>query len=441
VVSLNALVRWLAEQVEAAGVDLFTGFAGQDVLMDGSRVVGVRTGDRGVARDGSRKAAYEPGVDILAKVTIFADGVRGHLTKQVLSRVPALQDGREPQQFAIGIKELWELPAGRLAPGSVIHTLGYPLRHEEFGGGFIYGLPDNQVSLGLVCGLDYRDPRFDPHMAFNRFKQHPLVAGILEGGTLVRYGAKALPEGGWNTIPRHYLDGALLAGDAAGFLNSMRLKGIHLAMRTGMIAAEAAFEAVAAGDTSAAGLARYQEKIDRSQVRAELFPVRNVHQAFGHGLLAGLVFSGLTVLTGGRWFEDLRGHAGHARMKTLAWYYGRRSGAAVASNATPIDRRTTFDRVTGVHYAGTAHDEDQPVHLLVQTDVCRSACGPEYGHPCTRFCPAHVYEIRPGPDGRPSLQINASNCVHCKTCDIMDPYQAITWVAPEGGGGPQYTGM
>jgi electron-transferring-flavoprotein dehydrogenase len=376
---------------------------------------------------------------VLAKVTIFCDGVRGNLTKDLLRRLP-LGAGRQPPQFALGLKELWEVPADRLAPGTVMHTMGYPLRFDEFGGGFVYAMPDGQLSIGFVVGLDYHDPLFDPHMAFNRFKRHPAIAGLLNGGSLVRYGAKALPEGGWNTIPRPFMDGALIAGDAGGFLNSMRLKGIHLAMRTGMLAAESAFEAVRSGDTSSTGLSGYQARIDASPVRAELYPVRNVHQAFGHGLVAGLMFSGASLLTRGWWPDDLHGHPGHERMRRLAPASGDSLNLR-PSNETPSDRRLTFDKVTNVHYSGTAHDEDQPSHLLVHTDVCSSICGPEYGHPCTRFCPANVYEIVRESDGTPRLQINASNCVHCKTCDIMDPYQVITWVPPEGGGGPQYNGM
>ena len=257
---------------------------------------------------------------------------------------------------------------------------------------------------------------------------------------MVRYGAKAIPEGCWNTIPRPYMDGGLIAGDAGGFLNSLRFKGIHLAMRTGMLAAESAFEAIRAGDTSAASLKRYQDKIDAGPVRAELYPVRNVHQAFEHGLLAGVMMSGLTLATAGH-LPDLAGHPGHARTQTLARFYGSTVERLEPSNATPADRKLTFDKVTNVHYSGTAHDEDQPPHLLVHTDVCSTICGPEYGHPCTRFCPANVYEIVHDPPGTHRLQINASNCVHCKTCDIMDPYQVITWVPPEGGGGPQYNGM
>jgi electron-transferring-flavoprotein dehydrogenase len=440
IISLNLLVRWLSEKVEAAGIDVFSGFAGREVLLDGTRVVGVRTGDRGIAKDGSKKPEFEPGVEIHAKVTIFCDGVRGNLTKELVHRLGLAKD-REPEQYAVGLKELWELPPDRIEPGTVIHSLGYPLQQEQFGGGFIYAMPQRRVSLGFVVGLDYHDPLFDPHMAFNRFKQHPYVAGLLEGGTLVRYGAKALPEGGWNTIPRTYVDGGLIAGDAGGFLNSMRLKGIHLAMRTGMLAAETAFEAIRDGDTSTDSLKRYQDKIDAGPVRAELYPVRNVHQAFGYGLFAGVAFAGVTLATGGRWLEDLHGKPGHERMKMLAWYYGLDVPVSRTSNATTIDRKLTFDKVTNVHYSGTVHDEDQPSHLLVQTEVCASVCGPEYGHPCVRFCPANVYEIIREPGQPVRLQINASNCVHCKTCDIMDPYQVITWVPPEGGGGPQYNGM
>jgi electron-transferring-flavoprotein dehydrogenase len=438
VISLNAFVKWLTGQAEGHGVDFFSGFAGQSVLTEGRRVLGVRTGDRGIDRRGDHKPTFEPGVDILAKVTIFCDGVRGNLTKELLRRFQ-LGRGRQPEQFALGLKELWQVPPGRLEPGTVMHSMGYPLRHEEFGGGFIYALPDDQLSVGFVVGLNYTDPLFDPHIAFNRFKQHPFVRSLLEGGQMVRYGAKALPEGGWNTIPQVYADGALIAGDAGGFLNSMRLKGIHLAMRTGMLAAETAFEALRSGDISSAGLQRYQAKIDAGPVRAELYPVRNVHQAFEYGLLPGLLFAGLATLTRGWWVCDLHGRAGHERMQRLD---SARANPASAgpSHAAAIDRRITFDKLTNVHFSGTAHAEDQPPHLLVHTEVCSSICGPEYGHPCTRFCPAHVYEIVKEGSG-PRLQINASNCVHCKTCDIMDPYQVITWVSPEGGGGPQYNGM
>jgi electron-transferring-flavoprotein dehydrogenase len=440
VISLNQFVKWLAGQVEAAGTDLFMGFAAQSVLFEGDRVAGVRTGDRGLGRHGTPRGAVEPGADIRARVTIFADGVRGHLTKQLLRTLPL--GSAQPAQFAIGLKELWDVPAGRLAPGTVIHTLGYPLRQEEFGGSWIYAMPEGRLSVGFVVGLDYVDPLFDPYAALQRFKLHPFVAALLDGGQLVRFGAKALPEGGWNTQPTLYADGALIAGDAANFVNSMRLKGIHLAMRSGMLAAETAFDAVRAGDTSRARLARYKAAVDASAIRAELYPVRNVHQAFAGGTYVGSAFAGLAMLTNGWWPGDLAGHAGHTRLATLDAYYGLRKRDVIgASNAVAPDRRLTFDKATSVHFSATHHEENQPPHLLVHTDVCHSICGPEYGHPCVRFCPANVYEMVEDGRGGRRLQLNASNCVHCKTCDIMDPYGVITWVAPEGGEGPQYDGM
>jgi electron-transferring-flavoprotein dehydrogenase len=305
-------------------------------------------------------------------------------------------------------------------------------------------MPNGVVSLGLVSGLSYRDPMFDPHLAFQRLKQHPMLTSLLEGGRLVRYGAKALPEGGWHTVPRVYADGLLLAGDAAAFVNSVRLKGIHLAMKTGMLAAEAAFDAIAAGDVSAASLRRYEQAIDASDVRRELYPVRNVHQSFEHGLLFGVAYSGLSLVTGGWWFRDpMPSRAGHELTEKLATYYERDvPDPDVPVQPVKIDRQLTFDRLTNVHYSGTRHPEDQPSHLIVHdTDICRTRCRVEYGNPCTRFCPANVYEMVDAGDGTKRLQINASNCVHCKTCDIMDPYQIIDWVPPEGGGGPNYEGM
>ncbi len=441
IISLDQFAKWLASQVEAEGIDLFMGFPGQHVLFDGERVIGVRTGDRGLGKDGKPKGAFEPGADIHAKVTIFADGVRGHLTKELIQTLHLSEDS-ESAQFAIGIKELWDIPKDRLASGTVIHTLGYPLRDEEFGGSWLYSMPDGRISIGFVVGLDYKDPLFDPHAAFQHFKRHPFISGILDGGSIVRYGAKALPEGGWNTQPRLHFDGGVIVGDAANFVNSTRLKGIHLAMRSGMLAAEAAFDAVRSGDTSSASLQRYKALVDASAIKTELYPIRNVHQAFGAGTMAGSVYAGIAMVTNGKGLPDISGHPGHQAMEKIEDYYGMtKRDILVPSNAAPIDRRITFDKVTGAHYSGTHHEEDQPVHLLVQTDVCHSICGPEYGHPCVRFCPANVYEMVDNSGGGLKLQINASNCVHCKVCDIMDPYGVITWVAPEGGEGPSYDGM
>jgi electron-transferring-flavoprotein dehydrogenase len=443
VTSLNKLVKWLASLVEAEGIDIFTGFAASEVLFEGDRVIGVRTGDRGISRHGERKSTFEPGVDISAKVTILADGVRGNLTKTLVRRLK-LDDGRQPQVYAIGIKELWEVPKDRIGPGVVMHTMGYPLKNEEFGGGFIYSMPEGLLSVGFVAGLDYKDPLFDPHVAFQRFKLHPVVRELLDGGQMSRYGAKALPEGGWHTIPRTWMDGALIIGDAAGFVNSFRLKGVHLALKTGMLAAETAFDAIRAGDVSASRLRAFETKVNESDVRKELHAVRNVHQSFGGGLYAGIAYSAVSFVTKGWWIRDpMPSHAGHERLLTVEKYYdGHPPAPDAAAAPVRIDRKLTFDRLTNVHFSGTRHAEDQPSHLVVHdTDICRTRCRVEFGNPCTRFCPAQVYEMVDDGQGGKKLQINASNCVHCKTCDIMDPYQIIDWIPPEGGGGPQYDGM
>jgi electron-transferring-flavoprotein dehydrogenase len=436
VISLQQLCKWMSGLVEAEGIDVFSGFAAADLLMDGEKVAGVRTGDRGIGRHGEKKSSFEPGVNIRAKVTILADGVRGNLTKTLMRRTP-IAAGAQPQLFALGIKELWEVPAGRLAAGAVMHTMGYPLDQKEFGGGFIYAMSATRLSVGFIVGLDYQDPLFDPHVAFQKFKLHPVIGALLRGGQMIRYGAKALPEGGWYTLPECAVDGAMIVGDAAGFLNSLRLKGIHLAMKTGMLAAETAFEAIQSGDTSVKQLVKFEDRIRGSWVGEEMRPARNVHQSFRYGLFGGIAFSGLSLLTRGWWIrEPIPSEPGHLRMRRLG-----ETGHHHGNGEIKPDRVLTFDKLTNVHFSGTRHDEDQPVHLLVHTEVCTSICGKEYGHPCIRFCPANVYEIVPGEGGEPRLQINASNCVHCKTCDIMDPYQVITWVPPAGGGGPRYEGM
>jgi electron-transferring-flavoprotein dehydrogenase len=325
-----------------------------------------------------------------------------------------------------------------------MHTMSWPLGYDNFGGGFIYGMQNDQLIVGLVAGLDYRNPLFDPHAEFQRLKTHPEIAKLLEGGKMAFYGAKAIPEGGWWSLPRPHGDGFLIVGDSAGMLNSQRLKGIHLSMKSGMLAAETIVEALKAGGATAERLAAYQARIDASWIKEELWPVRNFHQAFDHGLLGGFLQGGLGLVTGGRGWgikDRLETAPGYERMIPLNTAEGQRLKPPAP---VPADGKLTFDRLADVYNSGTAHDEDQPVHLLVHdTSICVERCTIEYANPCQRFCPAAVYEMVEDPAvpaGR-RLQINASNCVHCKTCDIMDPYQIITWVPPEGGDGPNYGKM
>jgi electron-transferring-flavoprotein dehydrogenase len=440
VISLNQLVKWLASQAEAKGIDLLAGFPGAEMLYEGSRVVGVRTGDKGIDKHGNKKSNYEPGVDLRAKVTILAEGARGSLTKELVPRLK-LDEGKFPMVYSIGIKELWEVPKGRLPRGAVLHTMGFPLDTRTFGGGFVYGFTDERISVGLVVGLDYQDPFLDPHALFQEFKEHPLLEEMLAGGKMVRYGARTISEGGWYSIPRPYADGVLLVGETAGYLNAMRLKGIHLAIKTGMIAGEVALDAVVAGDASAPRLKAFADKVEASSVKSELWKVRNFHQGFKHGLWAGLFHSGLQMFTGGRGLVDpMTPSKGYAETKKLSEYYGPRA-TRDDFRRKKMDGALTFDRLTDVYHSGTKHDEDQPVHLHVaDTRICETRCRQEYGNPCEKFCPAAVYEMVPKGDDPKDLrlQINFSNCVHCKTCDVMDPYQIITWVTPEGGGGPRY---
>jgi electron-transferring-flavoprotein dehydrogenase len=435
IISLNKFTRWFGEQVEQAGVDLFAGFSGAELLFDGETVIGVRTGDKGIDKTGKPKANFEPGIDIHAKITILAEGSRGSLTKQLIHKLNLNKD-RNPQVFAVGVKEVWDVPKAKPVGGRVIHTMGWPLRNEEFGGGFIYNMADGRVSIGFVIGLDYLDPRLDPHERFQEFKTHPYIRSLLEGGTLYSYGAKSIPEGGYWALPQYYFNGGMIIGDAAGFLNAMRLKGIHLAFKTGQLAADAAYEALQANDFSANKLKRFEELVEQSWIKSELWKVRNFHQAFEHGFFVGMFHTGLQMVTGGRGLHNrYRNRPGHMRMRRVADYY---DGKSPERPSVGFDRKLTFDKLTDVYNSGTAHNEDQPVHLhILQPDICHPRCTKEYGNPCQFFCPAAVYEMTENGSGR-HLQINFSNCVHCKTCDIMDPYEVINWVTPEGGDGPGY---
>ncbi|MBI1746948.1 MAG: electron transfer flavoprotein-ubiquinone oxidoreductase [Acidobacteria bacterium] len=437
IISLGKLVKWLGTHVEACGIDIFPGFAGRELLYEGHQVVGVRTGDMGIDKKGQPKSNYQPGMDVRAKVTVLGEGSRGSLTKTLINKFH-LDRNINPQVYAIGVKELWEIPAGTINRGTVIHTMGWPLKSDTFGGSFVYSLEETLLSIGLVIGLDYKDPYLDPQNEFNRFKTHPLMKGLLKGGKVIKYGAKTLPEGGYYAMPRLTVDGALVIGDSGGFLNPQRLKGIHMAMKSGMLAAETIFEALKEDKFSEAQLQSFHTRIENSWIKKELYQVRNFHQNFEHGLWVGMFHTGLQMFTGGRGLIDpMRSRAGHEYMKKVRDYWPTGKSAVAAA---PIDGSQTFDKLTDVHHSATDHEEDQPIHLLVRDyNICHTRCREEYDNPCQRFCPAAVYEmVDADGSGQTKLQINASNCVHCKTCDIMDPYQIIDWVPPEGGGGPGY---
>lgn len=444
IVSLNRLTAWLGEKCEEAGVNIFPEFPGAELLFDEDRVIGVRTGDKGIDKEGKAKPNFEPGVDLLAKVTVLGEGVRGSLTKKLIQRLD-LDHGREPQVYSLGVKELWELPDDRYPAGRVTHTLGFPSDAWTYGGGWIYGMQNRVLNIGYVTGLDYRDPLIDPHAEFQRFKTHPFIAKLLAGGKMIRYGAKAIAAGGWHAMPQLYSDGVLIVGDSGGFLNAARLKGIHSAIKSGMLAAETIFDALVASDFSAATLQSYEHRVRESWITPELRRYRNFHAGFRHGRWMGMLDAGLQYISGGRAWGILdRDHqeAGHEAMRQLSAYGYHGDDPAQRYRALRFDGTLTFNKVTDVYHAAVAHHEDQPAHLhVLDTNICATRCREEYGNPCQRFCPAAVYEMVSNGHGNRQLQINFSNCVHCKTCDIMDPYQIINWVTPEGGGGPDYKGM
>lgn len=437
VVSLNKIVKWLGGLVESAGVNVFKEFGGAELIYgESGGVAGVITEDKGLDKNGKPKDNFTPGYELRAKVTVLAEGTRGSLTKKLVAEKKL--DNINPQSYGIGVKELWDVQPGRIEPGYVAHTLGWPVSTDMYGGGWIYGLSNNRVSIGLVIALEYADPQFDPHAAFQKWKTHPFVRKILDGGKLVRYGAKSLPYGGWYAMPRNTVDGALIIGDSGSFLDSQRLKGIHLAMKSGMLAAETIFEALKTGDATAKTLSGFQKRVEASYIRDEMWKVRNFHQSFQHGMLRGLVNSAFQQITGGRGLVDpMRAEAGYTHYKKLNGV----SREGVSEERFKGDGKLTFDRLTDVYHSGTRHNDDQPCHLhILDPSICITKCVEEYGNPCQYFCPAAVYEMAREKDSM-KLKINFPNCVHCKTCDIADPYQIIDWVVPEGGGGPNYEGM
>ena len=432
IVSLGAMCAWLAPQAEALGVEIYPGFAAAETLHDSDgAVIGVRIGDMGVAKDGSHKPGYTQGVDIRAKLTVLAEGARGSLTKQLIRRFKLDQDS-DPQGYSIGIKELWQVPAGRVTPGKIVHSFGWPADSHTYGGSFLYHLDQDRIALGYVSGLDYSDPNYQPWEAFQQWKNHPMMKSLLNGGTILSAGARAIVTGGYQSLPKTEMPGALLIGDTAGLLNVPKIKGTHQAIKSGMLAAEH----LVANELQPAG---FDAKLRGSDVMAELKKVRNIKPGFKKGLWFGMLNAAWETVTGGISPWTLKNKADWSSLHKL--------GTQEEPKRDYVQRTLApRDRLAGVYFAATEHDEDQPIHLHVaDTSVCVTKCAEEYGNPCTRFCPANVYEIVQDtmPDGSSGkrLQINAANCVHCKTCDIKDPYQIINWVTPEGGSGPNYQNL
>jgi len=427
IVSLGQLTQWLAAKAEALGVDVFPGFAGAAALFDDrGAVTGVRVGDMGLSRDGTPGPNYAPGVDIHAKLTVLAEGCRGSISKQLIKKFD-LAKGHCPQTFALGYKELWQLPPGRVRPGRIEHALGWPADSKTYAGSFLYHLDGDRVYVGYIVGLDYQDPRLKPFEAFQQYKNHPLVKSLLEGGEILAAGARTIAAGGWQSTPTLEMPGALLVGDAGGTLNFAKIKGVHQAIRSGMLAGEH----IAQTQSSAGFDARWRA----SPGGLELKKVRNFKPAFKRGLWLGLLNAGWETLTGGRSPWTLDNTADFSRLERLDEFESPDRGWGERT----LPPR---DRVSFVFFAGNSHEESQPIHLKVaDTSICVTRCTQEYGNPCENFCPAGVYEMVPDEAGGRRLQINAANCVHCKACDIKDPYEIITWTTPEGGSGPNYQNL
>jgi len=436
VISLGNVARWLGQQAEALGVEIFPGFAAAEVLYDGNgSVKGVATGDMGVGRDGKKTAAYQEGMELHAKYTFFAEGCRGNLGKQLEAKFRLRKDA-DPQVYGIGLKELWEIKPEKHSPGLVVHTAGWPLNAATYGGSFLYHFENNQVAVGFVVGLGYSNPYLSPYEEFQRYKTHPAIRGYFEGGKRIAYGARAITAGGFQSLPKLTFPGGVLVGDDAGFLNASRIKGSHCAMKSAMLAAEAAFDAVQAG-RAADELTAYPEAYEKSWLFDELYRARNFKPWMSKGLYTGTLMVGIDqVVFGGKAPWTL--HHAHADHETLK----KKTESAPIAYPKP-DGVLTFDRLSSVFISNTNHTEDQPIHLTLKDASVPVSVNLElYDAPEQRYCPAGVYEIVRNDDGtNPRLQINAQNCVHCKTCDIKDPTQNIVWVTPEGGGGPNYPNM
>ena len=441
VISLSKFNRWLGAQAEAKGINIFAGFAAVEALYEGERVVGVRTGDKGVDKDGSQKANFEPGLLLKSKLTIFAEGTRGSLFQKVAKHL-GLTVGKNPDVYELGVKEIIQCKAGTITPGQVIHTAGFPF-HKGIGGTWIYTMPNDQISIGLVGYLDTPDPLFDPHRMLQQLKTHPFIYKMIEGGKVLAYGGKSLPAGGWYSMPKLYSDGMMVVGDSASMVDVKKLKGIHLAMKAGMLAAETAIEAIQTNDFTSKTLAHYETRINESFVKTELYAVRNFHQTLTKGLFLSAPFLALQEITGGRGLTDNMSidHQDYQTTEPVLDEWGPLPWEEPANQLPKPDGELFFDKLSSVYLTGTQHDEHSPNHLLVaNTSVCRDVCHEKYQSPCNHFCPASVYEMIPDTEvaGKKKLQVNYTNCIHCKTCDIKCPFDNIEWTTPEGGGGPKY---
>ena len=432
IVSLSDVCCRLAEIAEELGIEIYPGFAASDVAYDeNSNVTGIITGDLGIGKDGEKTPNYQLGMQLLAKQTIFAEGCRGSLSKKIIKRFNLNKDCC-PQTYGLGFKEVWQVEKN--SPGTVIHTIGWPLKADTYGGSFIYHMTNNKIAIGFVIGLDYQNPWLSPFDEFQRFKTHPSIKSLLKNGERLSYGAKSLVEGGYQSIPKLTFPGGMLIGDSAGFLNVAKIKGSHTAMKSGILAAEAIAKHLEPNSNKAIEIKSYQEQLDKSWLKEELFKVRNIRPSFQKGLFAGLAYSAFDQYI-------LRGKAPWTFKHDFDHIKLRSAEVMPTINYPKADGKITFDKPSSVYLAGTFHEENQPSHLQLKQDkIAIEINYNRFASPESRYCPAGVYEIIQV-DSKPVLQINAQNCIHCKTCDIKDPYQNITWVPPEGGGGPNYNGM
>jgi len=439
--SLGQICRYLAVKAQEKGVEIYTGFAVDEILYKDGKVIGAKTKDTGLDHHGNQLENFQAGTRVEAKITIFAEGTRGSLAKMLIKKFN-LDKGRNEQIYSLGCKEIWTVPQGNIEAGQVYHTMGYPLKNDEFGGGFIYGLNDNKVAVGLVVGLDYKDPSFDVHDAMQVWKTTAFVSRILKGGKLLEYGAKTLPEGGYYAIPKLFTDNALIVGDSAGLVTMPALKGVHLAITSGMLAAKTAATALAKNDTSEKSLQQYETLVNSSLIYKDMYPVRNFRQGFAKGLVLGGFHFGTQLISGGAgFFGRLRSHADYQTTQKLSEYKGKPFKERF-SGKLEFDKVLTFDKATDIYHSGVYHDEQQVVHLHIKDAVKFNAVNIEqYGAPEQFYCSSEVYELHINKNGQKELRIHAENCMHCKTCDIKSPGEGITWVVPNGGNGPDFQNM